>query len=95
MIYAAICKYTPDSSIIAKARPSHREYLTRLQSENKLVISGPFQDDSGGLLVYEGGSEAEVDKMIREDPFAISGVFLSWEIRPWNVVFRNKNLLCK
>jgi len=95
MIYAAICKYTPDSSIIAKARPSHREYLTELQSRDKLVISGPFSDDKGGLLVYEADSVEEVDKMVREDPFAIHGVFVSWEIRPWTVVFRNKNLLCK
>lgn len=95
MIYAAICKYTPDSSIIAKTRPSHREYLTGLQSRDKLVISGPFSDDKGGLLVYEADSPEEVDKMVREDPFAIHGVFVSWEIRPWTVVFRNKNLLCK
>ena len=95
MIYAAICKYTPDTSIIAKARPSHREYLTSLMSRDKLVISGPFTDDKGGLLVYEADSEDEVDKMIREDPFAIHGVFVSWEIRPWNVIFRNKNLLCE
>ena len=95
MIYAAICQYTPDSSIIAKARPSHREYLTELQSRDKLMISGPFSDDKGGLLVYEADSVEEVDKMVREDPFAIHGVFVSWEIRPWTVVFRNKNLLCK
>ncbi len=95
MIYAAICKYTPDASLIAKVRPSHREYLTGLQSRDKLVISGPFVDDTGGLLVYEGDSAQEVDKLVREDPFAINGIFLSWEIRPWNVVFRNKNLLCK
>jgi len=33
--------------------------------------------------------------MVREDPFARQGVFLSWEIRPWNVVFINQTLLCK
>ena len=95
MIYAAICKYTPDTSIIAKARPSHREYLTGLQAQDKLVISGPFSDDKGGLLVYEADSPEEVDKMVREDPFAIHGVFVSWEIRPWNVVFVTPGLLSK
>lgn len=93
-MYAAICKYTPDASIIAAARPSHRQYLTGLEAQNKLVISGPFTDDKGGLLIYEAESAAEVERMVREDPFAIHGVFVSWEIRPWNVVFRNKNLLC-
>jgi len=95
MKYAAICKYTPDTSIIAKARPSHREYLTKLQEKGKLVISGPFSDDKGGLLVYEADSAEQVETMVREDPFAIHGVFASWEIRPWNVVFVNKQLLCK
>ena len=95
MKFAAICKYTPDTSIIAKTRPSHRQYLTKLQENGKLVISGPFADDKGGLLVYEAETAGEVETMVREDPFAVHGVFQSWEIRPWNVVFVNKQLLCK
>ncbi|MGP0072708.1 MAG: YciI family protein [Bryobacteraceae bacterium] len=95
MKYAAIVAYTHDSSTIAKARPSHREYLTGLQQQGKLVISGPFSDDRGGLLVYEADTAAEVEKLIAEDPFAIQGVFVSWEVRPWNVVFINRELLCR
>ena len=94
MFFAAIAKYTPDASTIAQARPAHRQYLTGLQNQNKLVISGPFTDDSGGLLVYEAENSEQVDTMVRDDPFAKQGVFLSWEIRPWNVIFRNQNLLC-
>jgi uncharacterized protein len=95
MKYAAIAKYTADASIIAKARPAHRQYLTGLQDAGKLLISGPFADDSGGLLVYEADNPEQVEAMLREDPFARQGVFLSWEIRAWNVVFTNRNLLCK
>jgi uncharacterized protein len=94
MKYAAIIVYTPDSSTIAKARPAHREYLTGLQQQGKLVISGPFSDDRGGLLVYEADTPADVEKLIADDPFAAQGVFTSWEIRPWNVVFINRKLLC-
>jgi hypothetical protein len=94
MKYAAIAKYTPDAATIAKARPAHRQYLTGLVEQGKLVISGPFADDAGGLLVYEAETPDQVDALIREDPFARQGVFLSWEIRPWNVVFVNQNLLC-
>ena len=53
MKFAAIVVYTSDATTIAKARPAHREYLTGLQQQGKLVISGPFSDDRGGLLVYE------------------------------------------
>ena len=94
MKYAAIARYTSDASVIAKARPAHRQYLTGLQEQGKLVISGPFADDRGGLLVYEAENPEQVERMIKEDPFAASGVFVSWEIRPWNVVFVNRKLLC-
>lgn len=94
MKYAAIAKYTSDASVIAKARPAHRQYLTGLRDQGKLVISGPFADDAGGLLVYEAENSEQVEQMVRDDPFARQGVFLSWEIRPWNVIFVNPNLLC-
>jgi len=94
MKYAAIAKYTPDASVIAKARPAHRQYLTGLVEQGKLVISGPFANDVGGLLVYEAETLEQVEAMVREDPFAKQGVFTSWEIRPWNVIFINQNLLC-
>jgi uncharacterized protein len=94
MRYAAIVKYTADASTIAKARPAHRQYLTGLIEEGKLVISGPFADDSGAILVYEAGNHEQVETMVAEDPFAIHGVFLSWEIQPWNVIFINQKLLC-
>ena len=94
MKYAAIAKYTSDAATIAKARPAHRQYLTGLRDAGKLVISGPFADDAGGLLVYEAETAEQVETMVREDPFARQGVFLSWEIRPWNVIFINEKLLC-
>lgn len=93
MKYAAVVQYTSNASVIAKARPAHRQYLTGLQEQGKLVISGPFADDRGGLLVYEAENQEQVERLIKEDPFGVSGVFVSWEIRPWNVVFVNRKLL--
>ncbi len=94
MKYAAIAVYTPDAVTIAKARPAHREYLAGLITQRKLVISGPFSDDGGGLLVYETDTPEEAEKLVANDPFAKQGVFTSWEIRPWNVIFVNRELLC-
>jgi uncharacterized protein YciI len=94
MKFAAIAVYTEDASTIAKARPAHREYLAGLIQQGRLVISGPFSDDSGAVLVYEAETSAQVEKLVAEDPFATEGVFVSWEIRPWNVVFVNRDLLC-
>lgn len=94
MKYAVLAKYTPDASVIASARPAHRQYLAGVQERGNLVISGPFSDDSGALFVYEAAAADEVESIVRNDPFATQGVFLSWEIRPWNVIFLNQKLLC-
>jgi uncharacterized protein len=94
MKYAAIVQYTADAATIAQARPAHRQYLSGLKEQGKLVISGPFAGDAGGLLVYEAENTDQVETLIRGDPFAKHGVFLSWEVREWNVIFVNKSLLC-
>jgi uncharacterized protein YciI len=93
MKIAAIVQYTPDTSLIAKVRPAHRQYLTSVFEQGKIVMSGPFTDDRGALMVYEAANAEEVEAIIAADPFAQSGVFVSWELRPWNVIFTNKNLL--
>ncbi len=93
MIYAATIDYGPDIAKIEEFRPSHREYLRDLISENKLVISGPFIDNSGGILVYNAEDEAEVQAIIKADPFYKCGVFQTWTIRPWKIVMANRGLL--
>ena len=93
MKIAAIVQYTPDASLIAKVRPAHRQYLNSVFEQGKIVVSGPFSDDRGALMVYEAASPEEVEAIIAADPFSQNGVFLSWELRPWSVVFANKNLL--
>ena len=92
MKFAALIDYTTDASKIAATRPAHREYLKKLLDSDHIVISGPFSDDRGGLLVYEASSQQEVEDMIRNDPFALAGVFVSWTIREWRVVMSNPKL---
>ncbi len=93
MKFAAIIEYTPDQAKIAQFRPTHREYLMGLRKTGKAAMAGPFTDDSGGLLVYEAESQEEVEKMIRADPFAQGGVFVSWSIRPWKLLWVNQDLM--
>jgi uncharacterized protein YciI len=93
MKFAAVIEYTPDKSKIAQFRPPHREYLMGLRKAGKAAMAGPFTDDSGGLLIYEAESKEDVEKMIRDDPFGQGGVFVSWTIRPWNLLWVNQDLM--
>lgn len=93
MKYAAIIKFSEDSDTTAPAvRPAHRQYLAELRDSGKLALSGPFAG-GGALIVYEAEKPEDVEALITSDPFAKSGVFASWDVRPWNILFINRGLL--
>lgn len=93
MKYAAIIEYAQDKAKIAEIRPVHRQYLASLRDSGRLVISGPFTDDSGALIVYEAASPEDAEKLLQGDPFHQNGIFLRYQLRPWNVVMANRDVL--
>jgi uncharacterized protein YciI len=70
-----------------EVRPSHREYLASLLEAGKLVISGPFADDKGALIMYEAADEAEARALAAADPYAAANVVLENSIREWKQVY--------
>src|SRR5262245_40007494 len=92
MKFAAIIEYIPDKAKIAAIRPAHRVHLTALKERGQLVACGPFTDDSGGLIIYEAATKEEAEAFLQNDPFAKNGVFVRWQLRPWNAVMANREL---
>ena len=93
MKFAAIIEYLQDKVKIAEVRPVHRQYLASLRERGQLVASGPFTDDSGALIIYEAPTRAEAEKLLQGDPFHQNGIFVRWQLRPWNPVIANRELL--
>jgi uncharacterized protein YciI len=91
--FAAIIEYIPDAAKVSELRPTHRQYLTGLLSRGQLVMAGPLTDGSGALIVYEAASAEEAERLLRGDPFHAAGVFVRWQLRPWNPVMANRDLL--
>jgi len=86
MKFATVFQYGNQEQI-AEIRPRHREYLTMLKKQGNLFASGPYEDDSGALIIYEAESEAAARELIANDPFSEAGVFRSFTIKPWRQVF--------
>ncbi|UCE31876.1 MAG: YciI family protein [Burkholderiales bacterium] len=93
MKFVSYVTYTADKARVTTHRPAHREYLSGLLAQGKLVTAGPFTDDSGALFVYEADSPEQAEALIAADPFAVHGVFERRELRPWKLVFANPELL--
>ena len=93
MKFAAVIEYSHDKAKIAAVRPTHRQYITGLRERGQLAASGPFTDDSGALIIYEAASREEAEGFLQADPFHQNGIFLRYQLRPWNPVIANRDLL--
>jgi uncharacterized protein YciI len=92
MKFAAIIEYSQDKAKIAELRPLHRQYLAGLRERGQLAASGPFTDDSGALIIYEAATSEEAEQFLQGDPFNKNGIFLKYQLRPWNPVIGNLDL---
>lgn len=76
--------FTDDPRRLA-ARPAHRQRLAELHAAGQLVMAGPWQDDSGALLVFRADRTA-MDAILAADPYyATPGVCVR-SLRYWRPI---------
>jgi uncharacterized protein YciI len=67
------------------ARPAHRDRLRTLHEQGELLLAGPWEDDSGALLVFTV-DRARLDQIMAEDPyFTTTGVEVV-SLREWRPI---------
>jgi len=88
MKFAASIEYSQDTTLVETHRPANRAYLTSLLDQGKLFASGPYADGTGALIIYEADTPEAAEAMLKADPFHAAGVFLTWTLRPWKVIFQ-------
>ncbi|MET8356399.1 YciI family protein [Micromonospora sp. NPDC005171] len=70
------------------ARPAHRELLKALHQEGKVVMAGPFPDDSGALLIFDVPDAEAFAAIVAEDPYyRTPGVTITGQ-REWSPIIR-------
>jgi len=75
---------TQDSLEVEKIQEGHMANIRRLGDEGKLIVAGPFLDDSDlrGIFIFDVPTLEEVKNLCETDP-AIKSGRLSYEIHPW------------
>jgi uncharacterized protein YciI len=92
MKFAIIGKDSPEGHLKRPLyRPIHLERLKNLALKGKLILAGPFKDQTGSLIVIEAETLAEAEHFAQEDPYTIHGVFQHVEIHPFEQVFPTGN----
>lgn len=83
--YTVDTRYVADRDALQAARPAHREYLSGLVSQGKVLLAGPWADDLGGFVVYQAADQAELDRLLADDPYTTQGVAAERSIREWRI----------
>lgn len=90
--FAAMLQYGEDAERRQQVRPSHREYQRTLLEAGKLLQEGPYEDDTGAIIVYDVADLSEVQELLTNDPFAQNGIIESATIKEWKIVMSRDNV---
>ncbi|MEP6768030.1 MAG: YciI family protein [Acidobacteriota bacterium] len=84
MYAIAIVRYRRPLEDVLPNLDAHRTYLRGLRDAGTLLVSGPLDPRSGGVLLLRvpDHSSATLDRIRDEDPFVREGV-AQYELLPW------------
>nr|DAE55602.1 MAG TPA: 5-chloro-2-hydroxyhydroquinone dehydrochlorinase [Caudoviricetes sp.] len=88
--YAVEYVYNPSmTETMDEVRPTHRAFLSGLLEQGINVASGPLVGEiPGALILINAESQADVERILNEDPFYVAEVIQARLIREWNPVIR-------
>jgi uncharacterized protein len=92
MLFVLTCTDKPDSlDLRMSVRPDHLSFLESLGSD--LKAAGPFVNEegkpTGSLVIISASDMASAQAIAARDPYAISGLFSSVDIKPWKWLIKN------
>lgn len=91
VMYAVQLAFSDDPARL-ELRPAHRERLSALASEGRLLAAGPWSDQSGALLVFLVDDRDQVDAILAEDPYySAPGVTIA-SVQEWTLVAQHPAL---
>ncbi|MBG6190373.1 uncharacterized protein YciI [Arthrobacter sp. CAN_A212] len=83
-VFAVEYVYGPDTSDLRdEHRPAHREWLTGLVGEGRVLASGAFADGAGALLIFTAENEQSLNDLVSQDPFALVGAIAAVKATEW------------
>ncbi|GLX76903.1 hypothetical protein tinsulaeT_02430 [Thalassotalea insulae] len=76
--------YTADLNEVDKHLSAHVDYLEHYYQQRIFLLSGRKEPRTGGVILVNLNSRAELDAILAQDPFALAGVadYLVTEFTP-------------
>jgi uncharacterized protein len=74
-----------DSDLRAAHREDHLAYLNKLSDAGSVVAAGPYEDLTGGMIVFQAGDRAGAEALMAGDPYTRANVTKDRWLREWRV----------
>ena len=74
MIYVITLTIVVDRAIYEPHLPAHLAYLQELKARGALLLSGPFADRTGGMVLISATSRSEAEAIAEADPLVANQV---------------------
>ncbi|HEX5689536.1 MAG TPA: YciI family protein [Roseiflexaceae bacterium] len=71
-----------DRALYEPFLPAHIAYLKELKARGALLLSGPFTDRKGGMVLVQADSREAAEAIAQADPLVANRVD-SYELREW------------
>jgi uncharacterized protein YciI len=82
-------KWMNDRTVFAQPLQPHAKYMQQLYDAGKLILAGPFLDNSGGMAVVSVSSDEDLREILASEPAIGEGIFVA-ETHPWYLLFDAK-----
>lgn len=83
-IFAVEYVYDADSAELRdEHRPVHRQWLSELQEQGRMLAAGAFVDGAGALLIFTADDESDLHALLKQDPFAVVGAISGMKTTEW------------
>ncbi|MBN2467097.1 MAG: hypothetical protein JXD19_03005 [Deltaproteobacteria bacterium] len=65
----------------------HIRYIAGIHADHKVLLSGPFTDVNGGMVIIEVDSREEAEEITANDP-ALNSSLYTGVIHEWQIAFK-------
>jgi uncharacterized protein YciI len=80
MIYTVFLNYTRPMAEVNVHLDAHKAWLVANVRAGRIMLAGPLEPRTGGLILAACADQDELDAMMAQDPFIAHGV-AAWESR--------------
>ena len=79
-------QWDPDKPVRQQAYwDEHALFMDALFEADKVILAGPFADESGSMVILSAESVEAARAMLRDDPWAQHDILVAGDVKEWAI----------